>query len=132
MYELTGSTDTALFERARLAADFLLRIQREDGDFPGSVLKVPSTGTAAVVVRPANFAATSSAILLWSKIYALTKNQTYLTAATRCADAVAMNYLKEGELQIDGGELDDVMVNRHTVLILYSLYCTILYSYCTH
>lgn len=46
-------------------------------------------------------------------MYTLTRNETYLEAATRCADAIARNYLRPGELQISGGELDDVMVNHH-------------------
>lgn len=44
MYELTGSTDTALFARAEAAAGFLLRIQLPGGDFAGSVYSVPSAG----------------------------------------------------------------------------------------
>jgi hypothetical protein len=46
-------------------------------------------------------------------MYSLTHNETYLSAVLRCADAVAANYLRPGELQINGGELDDVMVNDH-------------------
>ena len=62
-------------------------------------------------MRPPNYAATTSAILLWAKLYEVTKNATWLDAAERCAAAVGKNYLKEGSIQINGGELDDVMVN---------------------
>ena len=62
-------------------------------------------------VRPPNYAATTSAILLWSKLYAVTQNATWLDAAEAAAAAVAANYLQRGAIQINGGELDDVMVN---------------------
>ena len=115
MWELTGAEDgDVLFARATLAADFLLRLQLPSGDFAGSVFSVPQDGsTAAVVVRPPNFAASVSPILLWAKLYNITGNRTYLAAAERCADAVQRCYLQPGALALDGGELDDVMVNHH-------------------
>ena len=108
MYELTGSTDDGLKSRAVTAGEFLLRMQLPSGDFSGSVF---STAKGGAAVRPPNYAATTSAILLWAKLYEVTKNETWLDAAERCAVAVGTNYLKGGSMQINGGELDDVMVN---------------------
>lgn len=105
LYELTGSTNGGLLNRAVSAGNFLLRIQLPGGDFAGSVYNV--TGP----LRPPNYAATTSAILLWSKLYEVTQNTTWLAAAEAAALAVGANYLQAGAIQINGGELDDVMVN---------------------
>ena len=51
------------------------------------------------------------AVLLWAKLYEITKNQTYLAAAELAAAAVQRNYLNASGFQINGGELDDVIVN---------------------
>jgi hypothetical protein len=109
MYELSGSNDTALLRRATLAAEFLLRVQQSDGDFPASIYDAKN----AAVVRGPSFAATTSAILLWSKLYEITREVAWLEAAERCAAAVRRNYLRAGQLQIDGGELDNVMTSNH-------------------
>ena len=48
---------------------------------------------------------------LWAKLYEVTRNATWLAAAEAAAKAVGTNYLQPGAFQINGGELDDVMVN---------------------
>ena len=108
LYELTGSTNTGLLARAEAAACFLLRIQLPSGDFAGSVY---SSANQSAPVRPPNYAATTSAILLWAKLHDITGNATWLAAAQSAAKAVAVNYLQPGAIKINGGELDDVMVN---------------------
>ena len=108
LYELTGSKNTRLFARAEAAARFLLRIQLPSGDFAGSVYSSANQGAP---IKPPNYAATTSAILLWAKLHEITGNATWLAAAESAARAVAANYLQPGAIQINGGELDDVMVN---------------------
>lgn len=108
LYELTGSTNVGLLKRAEAAARFLLRIQLPSGDFAGSVYSAEKNGAP---LRPPNYAATTSAILLWAKLYQVTHNATWLNAAEAAAAAVGSNYLQPGSIQINGGELDDVMVN---------------------
>ena len=106
LYEMTGVD--GLLGRAEAAGNFLLRMQLPNGDFAGSVYSVDNNSAP---VRPPNYAATTSAILLWAKLYEITRNNTWLTAAAAAAVAVNENYLQSGAMQINGGELDDVMVN---------------------
>lgn len=98
MFELTGGTDVDLMSRAVKAAEFLLRIQLPSGDFAGSVY-----GEDGKPVKPPNYAATTSAVLLWSKLYELTKNETWLIAAEAAAAATEKNYLQPDAIQINGG-----------------------------
>eukprot|EP01052_Picozoa_sp_SAG31_P021114 SAG31_NODE_1616_length_7734_cov_3.954813_5_plen_182_part_00 len=92
-----------------MAAEFLLRVQQPNGDFLASVFDARTSA----VVRGPTFAATTSAILLWAKLFEVTGDKTWLTAAEACAAAVSRNYLSPGEFQIDGGELDNVMTKNH-------------------
>lgn len=108
IYELTNKRYATLFDRALRAGEFLLRIQLPSGDFAGSVY---TTASAGAPIRPPNYAATTSAILLFAKLYELTGNSTWISAAEAAAEAVRVNYLQPGAYQINGGELDDVMIN---------------------
>ena len=80
-----------LLQRAETAGRFLLRIQLPTGDFAGSVFAKPNNGAA---IKPPNYAATTCAILLFAKLYQVTKNATWLVAAEAAAAAVQRNLVR--------------------------------------
>ena len=93
--------DNEFLEKAKRAATFLLNLQQEDGNLRAGRIHI--SGTAAY---PANLASNSCAIMLWSRLYEITKDEKYKKAAIRCADYTMKNWLNGKEWKMYGGEWD--------------------------
>eukprot|EP01062_Namystynia_karyoxenos_P068987 TRINITY_DN6416_c0_g1_i1.p1 TRINITY_DN6416_c0_g1~~TRINITY_DN6416_c0_g1_i1.p1 ORF type:complete len:773 (+),score=231.72 TRINITY_DN6416_c0_g1_i1:99-2321(+) len=119
LYELTGRSDRELLRRAEGAGDFLIRIQQPSGDLLGSAF---DHRTGLTPTRPANFAGAAAAILLWAKLYQVTRQEKWLQAAQRCTEAAQKLYLRPGAFQMNGGELDDILVNQNLHSVSEGLY----------
>ncbi len=99
LWEKTG--DTVLLDKAKRAAEFLLRVRKEDGDLRGSAFADDGS-----VVSPSNLGGTVSPVLLWSRLYRVTKDRKYLDAAVHTADFSVNTWLSNDHWQTFGGEID--------------------------
>ncbi len=88
-------------EMARKAADFLLRVQREDGNLKGGRFHISGT-----LIYDSNLATNSCAMLLWAKLYEITHEEKYLTAAKRDAEYTVVHFLNGRKWLCNGGEWD--------------------------
>ncbi|MGA9062582.1 MAG: hypothetical protein WB341_13060 [Terracidiphilus sp.] len=117
LWEKTG--DQVLLEKAKHAASFLLRFQKSDGDMRGSVFAKDGS-----VATQSNLAGTVSPVLLWSKLYEITKDSKYLIAAKESADFVVKTWMSNNRWQTFGGEIDTYEYPDTTTL----MYATMAFS----
>ncbi len=117
LYQETG--DEVLLEKAKKASDFLTRIQEENGDLKASVLSEDGS-----INWPTNLAGTSSAVMLWAKLYEVTKNPKYLAVARKAADYCIRTWLSNDRWQPFGGELDSHQRADHTT----TMYATMAFA----
>ena len=99
--EFADTQDRQLLEMATRAAEFLLRLQRDDGNLIAGRIHV-----AGEPVYPANLATNSCAIMLWARVYELTQNERYRLAAIACADYTMRHWLNGKQWKMYGGEWD--------------------------
>lgn len=99
LYELTR--DEEVLKKARRAGDFLLRLQSGDGNLRAGRVHISGT-----TVYPANLATNSCAIMLWSRLYELTREKEYYDAAIFCADRTMFLWLDGRAWRMYGGEAD--------------------------
>jgi hypothetical protein len=99
LYEKTK--DEPLLTKAIKAADFLLRVQKDNGDLQGSVFDMNGKPT-----WHSNLGGVTSAVLLWGKLYEMTKDERYLAAARKSADFSHSEWLSNDAWQLHGGEID--------------------------
>ena len=110
LYETTE--DQVLLEKAKRAAAFLMRVQEDNGDLSGSLFS-----EEGLAVHPSNLAGTVCPIMLWSKLYQITADEAYLSAARRAADFCIRTWLAENKWQMFGGEIDsDEMADSTTAM----------------
>jgi hypothetical protein len=93
--------DQVLLEKAKRAAEFLLRVQTREGDMRASVFSEDGT-----VLSASNLGGTVSPVLLWSKLRQITKDARYLEAARKTADFVVKTWMSNDRWQTYGGEID--------------------------
>ena len=99
LYEQTG--DEELLKKAIRAADFLLRLQNNDGNLRAGRIHV-----SGATAYPANLASNSCAIMLWSRLYEITHDEKLKRAAIKCADYTIKNWLNGKVWKMYGGEWD--------------------------
>ncbi len=93
--------DKELLQMAKKAGNFMLRIQKKDGNLIAGRIHVKGSP-----VYPSNLACNSTAILLLSKLYKITGDKTYKEASIKCADYSIDHWLSGGEYRMYGGEWD--------------------------
>ena len=93
--------DNEFLEKAKRAATFLLNLQQEDGNLRAGRIHISGT-----MVYPANLATNSSAIMLWARLYEITKDAKYKQAALKCADYSISKWLNGKVWKMHGGEWD--------------------------
>lgn len=93
--------DRQLLDMATRAAEFLLRIQQDDGNLIAGRIHVGGRPT-----YPANLATNSCAIMLWSRLYEITQDERYRAAAISCADYTMRHWLNGKQWKMYGGEWD--------------------------
>ena len=99
LYEQTG--EKVLLEKAKYASEFLLKLQTDDGNLTAGRVHI-----SGQVVYPANLASNSCAIMLWARLYEITKDEKYKEAALKCAKYSMDNWLNGEVWKMYGGEWD--------------------------
>jgi hypothetical protein len=117
LYERTG--EKILLDKAKRAAGFLLRVQKENGDLQGSVFT-----DKGEVAWKSNLGGVTSAVLLWAKLYQVTEDEHYLVAARQAADFSHTAWMSNEQWQLHGGEIDSFGVADSTT----SMYATMGYA----
>ena len=98
---LEGNKEKELLEIAKKAGNFLLKIQKNDGNLIAGRIHVNGSP-----VYPSNLACNSTAILLLSKLYKITGDKAFKEASIKCADYSIDHWLSGGEYRMYGGEWD--------------------------
>lgn len=90
-----------LLQMGRKAGDFLLSIQLPDGTLRGGRIHI-----SGKPVYPMNLANAGAAVAVWSKLYEITKEEKYKTAATKLTDYAIEHFLDGTHWVCKGGEWD--------------------------
>jgi len=90
-----------LLKMGRKAGDFLLSIQLEDG-----TLKAGRIHISGRPVYTMNLANAGAAVAVWSKLYEITKEEKYKSAATKLTDYSIEHFLDGTHWRCRGGEWD--------------------------
>jgi hypothetical protein len=103
LHELSQGGEPELMAKAVAAGEVLLRLQdtTPDKDLPFSVVQRNATTGAATTYRPSNFGGTSCAVLLFSKLYNIARNESWLTAAQEAADVTISKWLQPAARPIE-------------------------------
>lgn len=88
-------------EMGRKAGDFLLSVQLENGNLKGGRIHISGKN-----VYPSNLATSGSAVAAWSKLYEITKEEKYKTAAIKLTDYVLEHLIDGTHWRSRGGEWD--------------------------